>query len=70
MKNNKNDDTTGEQPEPWFNLAEGSKYLGVAPNTLRRWVKEKLVVSRRTPGGDFRFRLSELDQLLEQEPAD
>ena len=61
-----NKEEEGTEPEPWVTLNAGCKHLKVAPVTLRRWVKEKRVAFRRTPGGDFRFRLSELDKLLEE----
>jgi hypothetical protein len=32
---------------------------------MRRWIKEKKVTPKRTPTGEYRFRLSELDALLQ-----
>lgn len=57
----------GTEAEPWVNLSTACKHISVASITMRRWIKEKKVTPRRTPGGDFRFRLSELDHLLEED---
>jgi excisionase family DNA binding protein len=44
-------------------------YLGVTPQTLRRWERDGLITAFRTPGGERRFRVSDLDALLSRRPA-
>lgn len=66
MERKKQNQVGCKQSEPWVNLKIASSYLGVFPGTLRRWVRENRVPARRTPGGNFRFRLSQLDSLLEE----
>lgn len=41
-------------------------YLGVRPETLRRWEREGRISPQRTPGGDRRYRLEDLDALLSE----
>jgi excisionase family DNA binding protein len=53
-----------EQAEPWLNSSQAREHLGISPATLQRWVKLKKLTPKRTPGGEFRFRLSELDAVL------
>jgi len=65
MKPKDTNETTESETEPWVNIQTACKHLSIAPVTMRRWVKEERITPRRTPGGDFRFRLSELDKLLE-----
>src|SRR3989338_2063191 len=46
-------------------LKEAAKYLGVHPDTLRRWANDKKVkVSAFTPGKQRLFDISELEQLI------
>jgi predicted site-specific integrase-resolvase len=60
-------DTTNPQrdSEPWVNTAGACKHLHISIPTMRRWIKEKRVIPKRTPTGEYRFRLSELDALLQ-----
>lgn len=39
--------------------------LGVHPETLRRWDNQGLITAHRTPSGYRRFKLSDLDALLQ-----
>ena len=42
-------------------ISEAAKFLGVTPQTLRRWEKEgKLLPDERTPGGQRRYDLARL----------
>ena len=45
-------------------LAEASRFLGVAPGTLRRWSDAGRVQAFTTPGGHRRFRRATLEGLL------
>jgi len=58
-------DKLGPGPEPWVNTLAACKYLGISRVTLRRWIKMGRLQPKRLPGGEFRFRISELDALLD-----
>jgi excisionase family DNA binding protein len=51
--------------EPWINSTAACLHLGVSMPTMRRWINLKKLTPKRTPTGDYRFRRSELDKLLE-----
>lgn len=53
-------------------IAHAAKLVGVTPATLRRWERDGKVAPLRTPGGQRRYRPSDLDALLTEstrEPA-
>lgn len=50
--------------EPWVNTTAACEHLGISAPTIRRWIKDGKLKPKRTPTGEFRFRLSELDALL------
>jgi putative resolvase len=45
-------------------IAEAAKYLGVHPDTLRRWERAGKIRAYRTPGGERRFDIVDLDQAI------
>jgi excisionase family DNA binding protein len=51
--------------QQWLTLGEAAKYLGVAQSTIRRWADEGRVRAFYTPGRHRRFRLADLDDLIE-----
>lgn len=53
------------ESEPWVNTAAACLHLGVSMPTLRRWIKAGRLKPKRTPTGEYRFRKSELDLLLQ-----
>jgi len=57
--------TPRAESEPWINTAAACVHLGVSMPTLRRWIKAERLKPKRTPTGEYRFRKSELDLLLE-----
>jgi excisionase family DNA binding protein len=66
MKPSQKKNESARQREPWVSLADACQYLGISKVTMRRWIKEgHMIEPKRTPGGEFRFRISELDDLLE-----
>ncbi len=53
------------QDKKWYTISEAAKYLGVSPDTLRRWEKaEKIPAPKRTAGGARRYSKELLDQIL------
>lgn len=64
----KTKDTTtdsGSESEPWVNTKTACLHLGISMPTLRRWIKAGTIKPKRTPTGEYRFRRSELDLLLD-----
>lgn len=51
----------------WLGLGEASRFLGVAPGTLRRWSDDGSVSAFTTPGGHRRYRRSVLERMLPAE---
>jgi len=51
--------------EPWINTVSACKHLDISTPTIRRWIKSGRLNPKRTPTGEFRFRVSELDALLD-----
>ena len=43
-------------------IAEAAHYLGVHPDTLRRWEKAGKVRAYRLPSGERRFERADLDE--------
>lgn len=43
---------------------DAAEYVGVHPQTIKRWVREGKVAAFRTPGGWYRFRREDLDALV------
>jgi putative resolvase len=43
--------------------------VGVTAQTLRRWEKEGRIAAVRTPGGNRRYRVEDLDKLLDDGQA-
>ncbi len=53
------------RPPGWLKTRQASDYLGVSRPTIYRWIKDKRLKPRRTPTGEFRFRIEDLDSLLD-----
>jgi excisionase family DNA binding protein len=53
------------QDKKWYTISEAAKYLGVSPDTLRRWEKAgKISAPKRTAGGARRYSKDLLDEIL------
>ncbi len=64
----KTKDTTtepGAESEPWVNTKTACIHLGISMPTMRRWIKSKKLKPKRTPTGEYRFKRSELNLLIE-----
>jgi excisionase family DNA binding protein len=51
----------------WLGLGEASRFLGVAPGTLRRWSDAGRINAFTTPGGHRRYRRKTLERLIPQD---
>lgn len=45
---------------------EAAKYLGVSRSSLTNWIKQGLIGGGATPGGHYRFTVSDLDAFAEK----
>jgi excisionase family DNA binding protein len=55
-----------------LNVGQASEYLGVSPASLRKWSDDGLVPVYRTPGGQRRYVVTDLEDFIEsmrQPPA-
>jgi len=54
-----------QNEKKWFAVSEAAKYLGVSPDTLRRWEKAgKIPAPTRTAGGARRYSKDLLEEIL------
>ena len=47
---------------------EAAEYLGVSAITIRRWTNQGVLPCWRTPGGQRRIRVEDLDTLASSQP--
>lgn len=47
--------------ERWIDVEEAAKYLGVTPETVRTWVKQKDMPAQKI-GRRWKFKISEIDE--------
>jgi len=52
----------------WFSIGEAAKYLRVSKDTLRRWEKEKIIKSYRSPTNRRYYKKEELNLIFNQKP--
>jgi excisionase family DNA binding protein len=45
-------------------VGQAADYIGVSPSSIRKWSDRGLVQAYRTPGGDRRFSIDDLDELI------
>jgi excisionase family DNA binding protein len=57
-------DATPPAVDDLLPIGDAARLLGVSVGTVRRWDTEGMIRSVRTPGGQRRFRRSEIDRLL------
>ena len=50
--------------EKWVNLADVAEHLSVSQDTIRNWLKSGKIPTYKA-GKQYKFRLSEIDKLLE-----
>jgi len=51
--------------EPWVAIESACQHLGISIPTMRHLIRDKRVKPKRLPSGHYRFRLSELDEILD-----
>lgn len=51
-------------PDPLLTVNEVAARFRVNRRTITNWVRQKKLPATRTPGGHYRFRLSEVERLL------
>jgi excisionase family DNA binding protein len=49
-------------------VSEAAKYLGISPNTIRKYTDRGLIKAKRLPGGDRLYRIEWLDGFVENLP--
>jgi excisionase family DNA binding protein len=54
--------------ERWLSVAEVSEHLGVAPDTIYRWIAAGRMPANRI-GRQWRFSLSDVDQWVRSQTA-
>ncbi len=45
-------------------VGQAADYIGVSPSSIRKWSDRGLIQAYRTPGGDRRFSIDDLDELI------
>jgi excisionase family DNA binding protein len=60
-----------EQEQRFLNVSEAAAHLGVSAASLRKWSDQGLVPVFRTPGGQRRYAMADLERFLEsmRQPA-
>src|SRR6266446_10336240 len=56
-----------QNDDEWLTLREAADMLGMHPATVRLWADRNELPSRRTNGGDRRFRRSDIEARLRQD---
>ncbi len=51
-------------PSRFLNVSEAAAHLGVSAASLRKWSDQGLVPVYRTPGGQRRYSLDDLERFL------
>ena len=54
-----------EEEARLLNVGRAASYLGVSAASLRKWSNDGLVPVYRTPGGQRRFAVEDLDQFMQ-----
>lgn len=54
----------GQEDSDQLTTSEAAAYVGVSPDTLRRWANAKQIRHVRLPSGQLRFQRGDLDGFL------
>jgi len=52
----------------WLTIGQAAKYLGVSPDTLRRWERRGKIKCYRTPGGRRLYTQYDLESTIKLQP--
>ena len=52
----------------YFKVSDAAKYIGLSPNTLRKYTNLGLIRAKRLPSGDRTYRKDWLDEFMENLP--
>jgi len=52
------------QMEPWVSLEEIARHVGVSPDSIHRWIRQKDLPAHRV-GRLWRFKVSEIDEWVQ-----
>lgn len=55
--------STTESPSGLIPIGEAARRLGVSVDTIRRWESRGIITATRTPLGQRRFAISEIERL-------
>ena len=58
-------DMVERTPRHFLNVGQAAEYLGVSAASLRNWSDQGKVPVYRTPGGQRRYRVTDLDKFIE-----
>ncbi len=53
-----------DEDRDWFTPEQVGKSIGVAAQTIRRWIKDGLLIAKRTPTGLFKIHKDEMNAML------
>ncbi len=54
-----------EEPRHLLNVGQAAEFLGVSAASLRNWSDQGMLPVYRTPGGQRRYRISDLERFIE-----
>lgn len=57
------------QPDPLITIGEVARRFNVTVKTVRRWDKPGLLPAVRTPGGQRRYRTSDVEAFIGSQPG-
>jgi excisionase family DNA binding protein len=57
--------TVERTPRHFMNVGQAAEYLGVSAASLRNWSDQGKVPVYRTPGGQRRYRVTDLEKFIE-----
>lgn len=58
------------QSDPFLTTSEVAETVRVSVSTVARWAREGLIAHVKLPGGDLRFRQSDVDRMLSVDHAE
>ena len=53
----------------WWSRTEVAAHLGVSTQTVYRWTRAGKLTAYRGPGGQYRYKIEDIDAIVERIPA-